>query len=53
MPTDNAMHIGVVGLGRMGATIVRRPMRDGHRDAVLATAPSSRFASRGLDERKG
>ncbi len=30
MPTDKPMQLGMVGLGRMGAGIVRRLMRDGH-----------------------
>ncbi len=35
MPTHNAMQLGVVGLGRMGANIVRRLMRDGHSCVVF------------------
>ncbi|HET7743853.1 MAG TPA: decarboxylating 6-phosphogluconate dehydrogenase [Gaiellaceae bacterium] len=31
MATDNPMQLGMVGLGRMGAGIVRRLMKDGHR----------------------
>jgi len=31
MTTDTPMQLGMVGLGRMGAGIVRRLMRDGHR----------------------
>jgi 6-phosphogluconate dehydrogenase len=31
MATDTPMQLGMVGLGRMGAGIVRRLMRDGHR----------------------
>jgi 6-phosphogluconate dehydrogenase len=46
MATDRQMQLGMVGLGRMGAGIVRRLMRDGHRcvgydvnqDAVKALA---------------
>ncbi|HEV2372912.1 MAG TPA: decarboxylating 6-phosphogluconate dehydrogenase [Streptosporangiaceae bacterium] len=30
MPTQTPMQLGMVGLGRMGANIVRRLMRDGH-----------------------
>jgi 6-phosphogluconate dehydrogenase len=30
MPTDTPMQLGMVGLGRMGAGIVRRLMKDGH-----------------------
>jgi len=35
MPTDDPMQLGVVGLGRMGANIVRRLMRDGHSCVVF------------------
>ena len=31
MPTDKPMQLGMVGLGRMGAGLVRRLTRDGHR----------------------
>jgi 6-phosphogluconate dehydrogenase len=31
MATDNPMQLGMIGLGRMGANLVRRLMRDGHR----------------------
>ena len=31
MATDTPMQLGMVGLGRMGAGLVRRLMRDGHR----------------------
>jgi len=31
MATDRPMQLGMVGLGRMGANLVRRLMRDGHR----------------------
>jgi len=31
MTTENPMQVGMVGLGRMGANLVRRLMRDGHR----------------------
>src|SRR6266404_3370441 len=30
MPTDTPMQLGMIGLGRMGANMVRRLMRDGH-----------------------
>ena len=30
MATDTPMQLGMVGLGRMGANLVRRLMRDGH-----------------------
>src|SRR5436305_6378797 len=30
MPTDKPMQLGMVGLGRMGAGLVRRLTRDGH-----------------------
>jgi 6-phosphogluconate dehydrogenase len=46
MATETPMQLGMVGLGRMGANLVRRLMRDGHRcvgtdvsaDAVAALA---------------
>ena len=31
MATDSPMQLGMIGLGRMGANLVRRLMRDGHR----------------------
>jgi len=31
MPTDTPMQLGMIGLGRMGANLIRRLMRDGHR----------------------
>jgi 6-phosphogluconate dehydrogenase len=34
MTTDHPMQLGMVGLGRMGANLVRRLMRDGHRCVV-------------------
>ena len=34
MATDSPMQLGMVGLGRMGANIVRRIMRDGHKAVV-------------------
>src|SRR6201991_1880537 len=34
MSTDTPMQLGMVGLGRMGANLVRRLMRDGHRCVV-------------------
>jgi 6-phosphogluconate dehydrogenase len=30
MPTEKPMQLGMIGLGRMGANLVRRLMRDGH-----------------------
>jgi 6-phosphogluconate dehydrogenase len=30
MPTDTPMQLGMIGLGRMGANLVRRLMREGH-----------------------
>ncbi len=41
MPTHNAMQLGVVGLGRMGANIVRRLMRDGHSCVVFDVNPDA------------
>jgi 6-phosphogluconate dehydrogenase len=34
MATDKPMQLGMIGLGRMGANLVRRLMRDGHRTVV-------------------
>ena len=34
MTTDTPLQLGMVGLGRMGANLVRRLMRDGHRCVV-------------------
>jgi 6-phosphogluconate dehydrogenase len=34
MPSDSPMQLGMVGLGRMGANLVRRLVRDGHRCVV-------------------
>ncbi len=34
MATDNPMQLGMVGLGRMGANLVRRLMKDGHHCVV-------------------
>jgi 6-phosphogluconate dehydrogenase (decarboxylating) len=31
MPADTPVQLGMIGLGRMGANLVRRLMRDGHR----------------------
>ena len=39
MTTDRPMHVGMVGLGRMGASLVRRLMRDGHTCAIYDVAP--------------
>jgi len=41
MSTDNPMQLGVVGLGRMGANIVRRLMRDGHTCVVFDVNPDA------------
>ncbi len=34
MPTDRPMQLGMIGLGRMGANLVRRLIRDGHQCVV-------------------
>jgi 6-phosphogluconate dehydrogenase len=39
MATDTPMQLGMVGLGRMGANLVRRLMRDGHRCVVYDVNP--------------
>ena len=56
--TDTPMQLGMVGLGRMGAGIVRRLMRDGHRcvgydihpDAVGALEADGATGSTSLEE---
>jgi 6-phosphogluconate dehydrogenase len=58
MATDTPMQLGMVGLGRMGAGIVRRLERDGHRcvgydvspDAVNALAAEGVDAATSLEE---
>src|SRR5947209_2988728 len=39
MPTDSPMQLGMIGLGRMGANLVRRLMRDGHRCVAYDVNP--------------
>jgi 6-phosphogluconate dehydrogenase len=39
--TSNPMQLGMVGLGRMGANIVRRLMRDGHNCVVFDADPGA------------
>ena len=41
MPTSKPMQLGMVGLGRMGAGIVRRLMRDGHTCVVFDVNPEA------------
>ena len=41
MTTEKPMQLGMVGLGRMGANIVRRIMRDGHSAVVFDTSPDA------------
>jgi 6-phosphogluconate dehydrogenase len=41
MATDRPMQLGMVGLGRMGANIVRRLMRDGHRCVAYDVSPDA------------
>jgi 6-phosphogluconate dehydrogenase len=56
--TDKPMQLGMVGLGRMGAGIVRRLMRDGHRcvgydvfpDAVTALEVDGATGAMSLEE---
>jgi 6-phosphogluconate dehydrogenase len=58
MATDNPMQLGMVGLGRMGAGIVRRLMADGHRcvgydpnaDAVGALEGEGMAGAHSLEE---
>ncbi|HET9896924.1 MAG TPA: decarboxylating 6-phosphogluconate dehydrogenase [Streptosporangiaceae bacterium] len=41
MTTEHPMQLGMVGLGRMGANLVRRLMRDGHRCVVFDVNPTA------------
>jgi 6-phosphogluconate dehydrogenase len=41
MPTSNPMQLGMIGLGRMGANLVRRLMRDGHHCVVYDVNPDA------------
>jgi 6-phosphogluconate dehydrogenase len=41
MTTSNPMQLGMVGLGRMGANLVRRLMNDGHQCVVFDVNPDA------------
>jgi 6-phosphogluconate dehydrogenase len=41
MATDTPMQLGMIGLGRMGANLVRRLMRDGHRCVAYDVNPDA------------
>jgi 6-phosphogluconate dehydrogenase len=41
MPTDKPMQLGMIGLGRMGANLVRRLMRDGHHCVAFDRNPDA------------
>jgi 6-phosphogluconate dehydrogenase len=41
MATDTPMQLGMIGLGRMGANLVRRLLRDGHRCVVYDVDPGA------------
>src|SRR5471032_3205769 len=41
MTTNKPMQLGMIGLGRMGANIVRRLMRDGHSCVVYDVNPKA------------
>jgi 6-phosphogluconate dehydrogenase len=41
MATDKPMQLGMIGLGRMGANLVRRLMHDGHRCVVYDVSPDA------------
>src|SRR5271163_4703938 len=41
MTTTRPMQIGMIGLGRMGANLARRLMRDGHRCIVYNRSPTA------------
>jgi 6-phosphogluconate dehydrogenase len=56
--TDRPMQLGMIGLGRMGANLVRRLLRDGHRcvaydvnaDAVAALAAEGAVGASSLED---
>src|SRR5262245_56769352 len=41
MPTDKPMQLGMIGLDRMGANLVRRLLRDGHQCVAYDVNPES------------
>src|SRR5216683_1837006 len=41
MATDKPMQLGMIGLGRMGANLVRRLMRDGHHCVAYDVNPDA------------
>jgi 6-phosphogluconate dehydrogenase len=41
MATDKPMQLGMIGLGRMGANLVRRLMADGHRCVAYDVSPAA------------
>jgi len=41
MPTEKPMQLGMIGLGRMGANLVRRLMRDGHHCVAYDVNPDA------------
>jgi 6-phosphogluconate dehydrogenase len=47
MPTDKQMQLAMVGLGRMGANIVHRLVRDGHECVVYDVNPATVHALEG------
>ena len=51
MATDKPMQLGMIGLGRMGANLVRRLMRDGHRCVAYDRNPEvvKSLAAEGAD----
>ena len=44
------MHLGMIGLGRMGASLVRRLAKDGHQCVVYDVSPAAvrKIAGRGV-----
>ena len=53
MATDTPMQLGMVGLGRMGANLVRRLMRDGHRCVVYDVQRRRGQGARGRGRDRG
>ena len=40
MTTDRPLQLGMIGLGRMGANLSRRLMRDGHEVSSTTSTPT-------------
>ena len=52
-PKGNVMQLGMIGLGRMGANMVRRLMKDGHQCVVFDMSPKAVRGTRRRRRRRG